>query len=328
MRFSKPNGPLLILSGFFTAAAAVTAIRILPRAGPPALNVALLGLGISLGPCLAAYALVPARQRQAARKVVLFTGGLTILAFSLLASANLDLEGVFLLLFEGVAGAAVGHTLATLIVGPLFFGRFLCGWGCWRAMVLELLPVGPGSGRHKGIWFFLPFAGLAATMFAAAIGYYLFGDHAGGSPASPYTAGTRFLLGGIAIYYAASIGLAFALIDQRAFCKYLCPNAAILRYTSRLSLLKMAADLRRCNGCGACSKVCPMDIDVKAFALSGRRVGSGECILCQRCVQACPTGALTASFRPRARAMHLDTIESPCRRANAKIERNTPPCAP
>lgn len=29
--------------------------------------------------------------------------------------------------------------------------------------------------------------------------------------------------------------LAFALKDRRAFCKYLCPNAAILRVTSRFS---------------------------------------------------------------------------------------------
>jgi ferredoxin len=40
-----------------------------------------------------------------------------------------------------------------------------------------------------------------------------------------------------------------------------------------------------------------MDIEVAALALAGRRIGSGDCVLCQRCVQACPTGALQLTFR-------------------------------
>jgi polyferredoxin len=253
-------------------------------------------LGLSLGPCLGLYALVPIKQKPRARRLVLFTGGFSILAFSLLASANLDLEGFILLLFEGAMGIAIGHTLVTLIAGPLFFGRVLCGWGCWRAMVLELLPVGRGKGRRMGIWRFLPFAGLGAAIGSAALGFFVFGHRAGGVPGSPGVAGLRSLMIGFGVYYTASIGLAFALNDQRAFCKYLCPSAVILRLSSRLSLLKMATDHHACNGCGACSRVCPMDIDVKAFAVSGRRVLSGECILCQRCAQVCPTGAIAPSF--------------------------------
>ena len=41
-----------------------------------------------------------------------------------------------------------------------------------------------------------------------------------------------------------------------------------------------------------------MDIEVAPFALAGRRIGSGECVLCQRCVQACPRGALRLTFGP------------------------------
>jgi ferredoxin-type protein NapH len=295
MRSGKPNGPLLILAGFCSVAASAT-IRLLLPTGNPAFDVAILGLGISLGPCLAAYAAAPINRKQTARKIVLFTGGATVLAFSFVASANIDLDGFFLLLFEGVAGAAIGHTLATVIIGPLFFGRALCGWGCWRAMALELLPVGRGASRHNGLSRNLPLAGLLATFVAAAIGYYFFGHHAGGAVKSPYKAQTLSLLGGIAIYYATAILLAIGLNDRRAFCKYLCPNAAILRLTSRLSLLKMATNRELCNGCGACTKICPMEIDVRAFALSGRRVSTGDCILCQRCAHACPAGALTASF--------------------------------
>jgi polyferredoxin len=98
------------------------------------------------------------------------------------------------------------------------------------------------------------------------------------------------------VYYAASIGLALALRDQRAFCKYLCPSAAILRWTSRPARLRIAARSDACDGCGVCTRVCPMDVDVAALALAGRRIGPGDCILCQRCVHGCPRGALHLSF--------------------------------
>ena len=55
---------------------------------------------------------------------------------------NLDLEGFFMLLLLGTGGAAVGHTMIMVIAGPMLFGRVLCGWGCWRSMILELLPAG------------------------------------------------------------------------------------------------------------------------------------------------------------------------------------------
>jgi polyferredoxin len=100
------------------------------------------------------------------------------------------------------------------------------------------------------------------------------------------------------VYYVASIGLALALDDRRAFCKYLCPSGAILRWTSRPALLRVAARTEDCDGCGACTRVCPMDVDVGALAGTGQRIGPGECVLCQRCVQACPTGALRLAFGP------------------------------
>jgi ferredoxin-type protein NapH len=297
MRPARSSAALLCVAVLFTAAFAVGTVLLLLRRQP--LFGALSLFCLSLGPCLLFYAFAPLRRKQPARRLVLFTGGLSILAFSLVTSANLDLEGFVLLLFEGVAGAAVGHTLATLVVGPALFGRILCGWGCWRAMALELLPLGRDSGRRAGLWRFLPIAGLLACLLAAALEYFVFGHHAGGSPRSPYAAGTLALLCGFAVYYAAAIALAFVLRDQRAFCKYLCPNLPILRLTSRLALLKITPDSTLCTSCGACSKICPMDIDVRSFAVSGLRVGTGECILCQRCVQACPAAALHSGFRPR-----------------------------
>lgn len=298
MREAKPNRTLLSLSALITCAASGMLLVVHPALNSLSVRIAIFGLGISLGPCLAAYASAPTSRKQRMRRLVLLTGGLTMMAFSLTASANLDLEGFFLLLFEGTAGAAIGHTLVTLLIGPLCFGRVLCGWGCWRAMVLEMLPLGRGKGRRRGLWSLLPFLSLAVCVAASAVAFYIYGHHAGGAPNSLHRAGLPALLVGFGIYYSAAIAVAIALKDQRAFCKYLCPNLPILRLTSRLSLLKIAPRPGLCNQCGACTKACPMDIDVRSFAISGRRIGTGECILCQRCTEVCPTGALNASIRP------------------------------
>lgn len=153
-------------------------------------------------------------------------------------------------------------------------------------------------GRLEGRWSLLPFFGLAASVSGAALSVFLFGHHAGGTPGALHVGSVQAILIGFALYYVASIVLAFALRDQRAFCKYLCPSSVVLALTSRLSLLKMAANGPLCNDCGACSRVCPMDIDVAHFAARACRTASGQCILCQRCAHVCPTGALrlTAGF--------------------------------
>ncbi len=105
-----------------------------------------------------------------------------------------------------------------------------------------------------------------------------------------------WLLAGNAIYYATGIILAFRLKDNRAFCKYVCPIPTILKVTTRFSLLKIRGNIEKCNECGACMKTCPMDIQILDYVKMGFRVLSTECILCQTCVNACPTGALKVSF--------------------------------
>lgn len=287
----------------FAATSAVTVVAwsvagLLWSSGSRAWAVSVFAAGLSVGPCLTGYVTAPRALKQLQRRIVLATGGVSILAPSLLAATSLDLEGFFLLLFAGTAGAALGHTLVTVIVGPLAFGRLLCGWGCWRAMVLELLPVGRGPGRRGGVWRVVPYLGLATSAGAAAFSFYALGHRPAGVTGALAGAGVLPVLVACGVYYVASIGLALVLQDQRAFCKYLCPSSAILRWTSRPALLRVAANVDACDGCGACTRVCPMDIDVAPLARAGRRIGSGECVLCQRCVQACTRGALRLTFGP------------------------------
>jgi len=259
--------------------------------GERAIAASALAGGLSLGPCLAGYLSAPLRYKQLLRRIVLVTGGLSILA-PLAGATSLELESCFALLFAGTMGAAIGHTLITVILGPLAFGRLLCGWGCWRSMILELLPIGRSPGRRRGAWRFLPFVGLALSVGSAAFLYFSLGHLPGGTAGMIHGTSLLPLAALCGIYSVLSIGLAFLLRDSRAFCKYLCPSGAILSFTSRAALAKMASRAGGCDGCGACSRACPMDIAVAEYASAGRRVTSGECILCQRCAQACPRGTL------------------------------------
>jgi len=279
---------LLVVGAIMLLAFWPLAAVVLFRGNASGLAIALFFGGLQ-GPFLAGYAFARPARKQWWRWLTLAVGGLGILLFMLVDGVELDLHGFFELLLLGTAGVAIGHTLVTTIIGPLIFGRILCGWGCWRAMVLERLSVGKGSGRRKGVWVWTPLVGVAVSFVAAAL-FALAHEHMRGDS-------VWSVAGGVAVYYAAAIGLALALRDQRAFCKYLCPTGFILRWTSRPALLHVTARAEACTGCEACTKVCPMDIPVATRVRAGTRIGHGDCILCQRCVLSCPAGALKTSFK-------------------------------
>jgi ferredoxin-type protein NapH len=296
MTTEGPSWVLLVISSVVLLVSWPSAAILLFRANATGLAISLFGLGLSLGPCLAGYALARKALKQRWRQLILATGGLAILAFSLVDAINLDLDGFFALVILGTMGAAVGHTMATTLIGPMVFGRLLCGWGCWRAMVLELLPTGRGSARRTGVWALTPFVGMAASVGAAVQYDTALHVRPGGIPGHMRGDSVWPVAAGVGVYYLAAIGLALALRDQRAFCKYLCPTGLVLRLTSRRALLHVVANAELCTECGACSVECPMDIPVAARVSAGTRIGSGNCILCQRCVTSCPSGALATAF--------------------------------
>lgn len=53
---------------------------------------------------------------------------------------------------------------------------------------------------------------------------------------------------------------------------------------------KLKIDISKCIGCGKCVELCPMkNIDLKA----GVATSHHQCTMCYRCVNNCPTMALT-----------------------------------
>jgi heterodisulfide reductase subunit C len=51
-------------------------------------------------------------------------------------------------------------------------------------------------------------------------------------------------------------------------------------------------DSRRCVQCGICSYNCPIEVDVRRYALLGLPVKDSYCLTCGECVARCPRGVL------------------------------------
>jgi len=306
---------------------------------------------LAIGACLALgtglWPLLSLRRKPMARRLsqllvggYLFVGigiGLVYLGFGYIMPENLQIEGFWLWLFSGVFMASVLHYLIAKIGGPLLFSRGWCGWACWTAAVLDLLPWKRSPGRLAPRWERLRWLFLAVSL-AAMVGLTLFAGLTLQRTVGAVSVGrevpagvTRYagiaqipelwwFLAGNAAYYAAGIALAAVLRDNRAFCKYLCPISLLMKAGSRFSLLKIGTNDAACNFCGACERVCPMDVQITEYLRAHRRVSCSECIICQSCVAACPRGALRfslgfdAGFRDllirRAPARSAENVES------------------
>ena len=219
--------------------------------------------------------------------------GLYMLVFlGIINRENMQLEGFFFFASMGIFQAAVIHYAVAKIAGPFFFGRAWCGYACWTAMVLDLLPYKMPEKPHakKLGW-------LRVVIFALSLGFFIIiynlysmtRDMENVIHNMRNIMFTSFIIGNI-IYYVVGIALAFIFRDNRAFCKYFCPVTIFLKPCSYFSFLRIKVNQDKCIKCNKCLKVCPMNVymlDNKR----GRKNGT-ECITCLNCVQECPKKAL------------------------------------
>ncbi len=250
-------------------------------------------IGTALGVGLGLYGVLPKLKKARGRRLTLLLVGAYLMIFAIfIGTENSQMEGLVFGLLAGVIQMAVIHYVIAKIFGPLLFGRLWCGWACWTVMVLDLLPFKRPSGRLPGRWGWMRYLHLALCITLVLVSWFVLGFQDG---AKGQTAVMWFIAGN-AVYYAAGIGLAYALRDNRAFCKYLCPVSVPLKLTARFSLLKIGATGKACNNCGACVKMCPMDVRIPEYIQNGQRVLATECSLCQTCITVCAKDSLKLSF--------------------------------
>ncbi|MGI5931271.1 MAG: 4Fe-4S binding protein [Eubacterium sp.] len=240
-------------------------------------NFSYIGIAVFLG-----IVLFIKKYKYARRVVQLLVGLYMLVYLGLICNENMQIEGFWYYLFNGVFEAATVHYAVAKIFGPLIFGRGWCGYACWTAMVLDFLPWKvPKHPRKKIGWIrYLTFA--ASLIFVGS----LFLARAGNIERIMFRA---FIIGNV-LYYAVGIILSYAFKDNRAFCKYICPITVFLKPMSFFSLIRVKCDQEKCISCGICRQICPMNVDVTDN--SRKRSNGTECILCMECVRNCPEDAL------------------------------------
>ncbi len=91
-----------------------------------------------------------------------------------------------------------------------------------------------------------------------------------------------------------TLGMTFAglffigsFIKKRFFC-FFCPMSALHYIFSKLAIVKLKKDGLKCTRCGDCYAVCDMQIKDIADNVTDINILRDDCILCLKCIAACP----------------------------------------
>ena len=200
------------------------------------------------------------------------------------------------------------YVVGVLLLFSLLLGRVICGFLCPFGLLQELLhriptkkvqksPLTRGLSRLKYAVLLLFVLGIPAWFAFRRLplpGFCKFICPAGTLEGAvllllhPANDALRSMVGGLFWWKLTLLVLILAacVFVFRCFCRFLCPLGALYGLLAKLALLGVKLDGERCTHCGACLRLCPMDI---------RRVGDRECVHCGSCIDICPVQAI--SFR-------------------------------
>lgn len=248
-----------------------------------------IGFSITVGSCIREFS--AGTQKLLGRKVSLLMIMPCLLFFvPIINNENFQLEGIVLIVAVGFFSKGFIHYAIAKIFGPLIWGRGFCGWACWTAAVLEWLPIRRSAVIPAGKYRYL--RAIALLISVAVPLYMIFALNFNVRTEYINRVEMLWMFAGNALYYAIGIPLALIMKDKRAFCKMVCPVSLIMMPSTRISAIKIRPKKNDCIGCGKCSAICPMGIDVMSYIQKRQRVTSPECILCGDCRMVCPVKAI------------------------------------
>lgn len=216
--------------------------------------------------------------------------------------------GAIQVIVSGAGGldlTAIVTSIPFLVIGFLSLiggvvGRAACGWVCPFGWFQELLNKIP-SPKFNGPVFLKYLKYFILIVFVFLLPAFWLDEYDGGSPTfckyicpagtlegglplAVLQPGLRSQLGWLFAWKASLLALiiVLAVFFKRPFCRWVCPLGAFYGPFNKVSLYKLEFDKACCIECGACSRNCPVSLDVP------RELDSAECLHCLECVDACP----------------------------------------
>ena len=190
-----------------------------------------------------------------------------------------------------------------VFVGALM-GRFVCGWLCPFGLIQDLLykiPFPRKLRTFKGDRLLRKLKYVVLLFFVILLPMFLVDVLGQGAPyfcklicpvgtlegGIPLVLLNKSMHGALGWLYAwKNVLLLFtvflSILIYRPFCKYICPLGAVYSVFNPISVFRYRIDKEKCTGCGACARVCKMQVD------PAKNVNHAECIRCGACKDACP----------------------------------------
>ena len=197
---------------------------------------------------------------------------------------------------KSLALNALLAVLPVLVFYGLIRGRAFCGWTCpvnllleiidWIRLKLKIKVEERVLPRHAKVY-------IAAGVLVLSL-VLSFPVFEALSPISFINKGLIFgsLVGGITLLAVILVELFWG---HRVWCRALCPLGGFYEVVGKVGLLNVAIDNETCIGCNKCKKACLCDPEILDAPVAGEDVivRAGDCMLCGKCIEACPVEALS-----------------------------------
>jgi len=194
-------------------------------------------------------------------------------------------------------------SLTILVVYVLVRGRVFCGWVCPVNLILEIVeflarPLRSWMRRHGQAKEAFGHRLNRHTKIVVAAGVLVLSALCGipvFELVSPVGALFRWLVLGasVGVWILLALVILEVFFPGRLWCRKLCPLGGFYELVGRLGLLSVTIQ-KGCISCDACKEACLADPDILDPVISGadKVVRSGDCMLCGKCVKACPKDLL------------------------------------